>query len=187
MTWINIDFENKTLTIDKNIIRKNKDGLPKRYNIAKEHSTETWFYGSCKNPQSRRTIAIGDTLIKALKEYKRLTEDHKNFYGDKYFIKYNGKLAGFVLINENNKFNFQGKTIAEFLILPPYRRKHLGKEAAIKAFELYPGNWEVQPMENNPIAYSFWNNVISMYTKGHYITKNTGIENIFIFNNEVNQ
>lgn len=35
----NIDFENKTLTVDKNIIRKNKDGLSKRYNIAKGHST----------------------------------------------------------------------------------------------------------------------------------------------------
>ncbi len=77
LTWDNIDFENKTLTVDKNIIRKNKDGLPKRYNIAKGHSTETWFYGSCKNPQSRRTIAIGDTLIKALKEYKKLELEKK--------------------------------------------------------------------------------------------------------------
>lgn len=118
-------------------------------------------------------------------EYKYFEDYFLDETRDKYFIKYNGKLAGFVLINENNKFNSQGKTIAEFLILPPYRRKHLGKEAAIKAFELYPGNWEVQPMENNPIAYSFWNNVISVYTKGHYVTRNDGIENIFIFNNEV--
>ncbi|MCQ2969459.1 MAG: site-specific integrase, partial [Clostridium sp.] len=92
LTWDNIDFENKTLTVDKNIIRKNKDGLPKRYNIAKGHSTETWFYGSCKNPQSRRTIAIGDTLIKALKEYKKLTEEHKKFYGDKYLKHYEKKV-----------------------------------------------------------------------------------------------
>ena len=92
LTWDNIDFENKTLTVNKNIIRKNKDGLPKRYNIAKGHSTETWFYGSCKNPQSRRTIAIGDTLIKALKEYKKLTEEHKKFYGDKYLKHYEKKV-----------------------------------------------------------------------------------------------
>ena len=92
LTWDNINFENKTLTVDKNIIRKNKDGLPKRYNIAKGHSTETWFYGSCKNPQSRRTIAIGDTLIKALKEYKKLTEEHKKFYGDKYLKHYEKKV-----------------------------------------------------------------------------------------------
>lgn len=39
LTWDNIDFENKTLTVDKNIIRKNKDRLFKRYNIAKGHST----------------------------------------------------------------------------------------------------------------------------------------------------
>ncbi len=98
LTWNNIDFENKTLTVDKNIIRKNKDGLPKRYNIAKGHSTETWFYGSCKNPQSRRTFAIGDTLIKALKEYKKLTEEHKSFHGDKYLKHYEKKV-----INEYTK------------------------------------------------------------------------------------
>ena len=75
-------------------------------------------------------------------EYKYFEDYFLDETRDKYFIKYNGKLAGFVLINENNKFNSQGKTIAEFLILPPYRRKHLGKEAAIKAFELYPGTWK---------------------------------------------
>ena len=30
-----------------------------------------WYYGDCKNEQSRRTIAIGDTLVNALKEYKK--------------------------------------------------------------------------------------------------------------------
>ena len=91
LTWDNIDFEKKTLTVNKNIIKKNKDGLPKRYNISKGHSTEVWFYGSCKNPQSRRTIAIGDTLVKALKEYKRIQEEHKIFYGDKYLKHYEKK------------------------------------------------------------------------------------------------
>lgn len=103
---------------------------------------------------------------------------------DKYFIKYDGKIAGFVMINENNQFNNEGKTIAEFLILPYFRRKHIGKIAAIKTFEMYPGNWEVQPMENNLIAYSFWKNVISEYTNGNYITKSDGLDDIFIFYNE---
>ena len=98
LTWDNIDFEKKTLTVNKNIIRKNKDGLPKRYNISKGHSTETWFYGSCKNPQSRRTISIGDTLVKALKEYKKLQEEDRKFYGDKYLKHYEKKV-----INEYTK------------------------------------------------------------------------------------
>jgi hypothetical protein len=41
-------------------------------------------------------------------------------------------------------------------------------------------------MENNPIAYSFWKNIINEYTKGKYIIKNDGIEDVFIFNNKIN-
>lgn len=33
-------------------------------------------------------------------------------------------------MNLNNKFNVIGKTISEFLIMPKYRRNHLGKEEA---------------------------------------------------------
>ena len=40
--------------------------------ITKGHSVEVWSYGTCKNPQSQRTINIGDTLVKALKDYKKL-------------------------------------------------------------------------------------------------------------------
>lgn len=39
-------------------------------------------------------------------------------------------------------------------------------------------------MENNPGAYSFWKKIISEYTNGNYITKNDGIEDVFIFNNK---
>lgn len=88
LTWDCVDFENKTITVNKNIIKKNKFGKPKMYNISKGHSVEVWFYGSCKNPQSRRTISIGDTLVKALKEYKKEQEENKKFYGDSYLKHY---------------------------------------------------------------------------------------------------
>lgn len=98
LTWDCIDFEKKTLTVNKNIIKKNKDGLPKKYVISKGHSVENWFYGSCKNPQSNRTISIGDTLVKALKEYKKEQEEYKKFYGDSYLKHYEKKV-----INEYTK------------------------------------------------------------------------------------
>ena len=88
LTWDCIDFENKTITINKNIIRKNKFGLPKRYKATKGHSIEVWSYGTCKNPQSQRTISIGDTLVEALKEFKRLQEENKKYYGDNYLKHY---------------------------------------------------------------------------------------------------
>ena len=84
LTWDNIDFEKKTLTVNKNIIKKNQNKLPKKYVITKGHSVEEWYYGTCKNPQSNRTIAIGDTLVKALKEYKKEQEELKNLFGKDY-------------------------------------------------------------------------------------------------------
>lgn len=120
---------------------------------------------------------------KAIFEYKYFNDYFIDTTRDKYFIKNDKELIGFVMINENNKFNTLGKTIAEFLIMPKYRRNHLGKEAAKLAFEIYHGNWEVQPMENNPIAYSFWKSTIAEYTNNNYRIKNDGIEDVFIFKN----
>ena len=91
LTWDCVDFEKKTITINKNIIKKNKYGKPKKYTITKGHSVEVWFYGSCKNPQSNRVISIGDTLVKALKEFKKEQQEYKKYYGDAYLKHYEKK------------------------------------------------------------------------------------------------
>ena len=70
----------------------------KKYVISKGHSVENWSYGSCKNPQSNRTISIVDTLVKALKEYKKGQEEYKKFYGESYLKHYEKKV-----INEYTK------------------------------------------------------------------------------------
>ncbi len=101
-----------------------------------------------------------------------------------YFIKSENSYIGMVMVNEHLKFNKSGKCIAEFLIMPRFRRNHIGKKVAYEIFEKYKGNWEVQPMKNNTIAYSFWKNTISEYTNDNYIIKNDGIEDVFIFNNK---
>ena len=98
LTWDCVDFEKKTITVNKNIIKKNKFGKPKKYTISKGHSTEIWFYGTCKNPQSNRTISIGDTLVKALKEFKKEQEEYKKYYSDSYLKHYEKKV-----INEYTK------------------------------------------------------------------------------------
>ena len=105
------------------------------------------------------------------------TDDDRNAY----FIKKGNEYLGMAMVNENLKFNNDGKCIAEFLIMPKYRRHHIGKKVAYDIFELFKGDWEVQPMENNPIAYSFWKNTIAEYTKNKYSVKNDGVEDIFIF------
>ncbi len=103
---------------------------------------------------------------------------------DAYFIKNGDKYLGMVMVNENLKFNEEGKCIAEFLIMPKFRRHHIGKKVAYDVFEMFKGDWEVQPMENNPTAYSFWKNIINEYTNGNYRVKNDGVEDVFMFNNK---
>ncbi len=114
-------------------------------------------------------------------EYKWFDAYFKDSDRDAYFIKDGDKYLGFVFVNENLKFLEKGKCIAEFLILPRYRRNHIGKRVAFEIFDKYPGDWEVQPMENNRVAYSFWENTIKDYTNNHYEKKNDGIEDVFIF------
>ena len=58
------------------------------------------------------------------------TDDDRNAY----FIKSGKKYLGFVMINENLKFNSNGKCIAEFLIMPQYRRNHIGKKVVMEIF-----------------------------------------------------
>ena len=103
LTWDCIDFNKKTLTINKNIIKKNQYGLPKRKNITKGHSVGVWYYGDCKNPQSKRTISIGDTLVNALKEYKKEQEENQKFYGDSYLYYYEKRVLNDITKKEEIK------------------------------------------------------------------------------------
>lgn len=106
---------------------------------------------------------------------------------ESYFIKYENRIAGFVMINQNLKVLDNGYSIAEFLILPYYRRKHVGKKAAYKVFKTHD-NWEVQPMENNNVAYIFWKNIIKEYTNNNYEVKSfEDMEDVFVFNNKIGE
>lgn len=75
------------------------------------------------------------------------------------------KLLGFVMINTYVQKCDSGHSIAEFMVIPKYRRNKIGKRAAIACFEKYEGNWEVEPSYGSEKAYLFWRNVINEYTK----------------------
>lgn len=59
-----------------------------------------------------------------------------NYFTDKdrnaYFIKNENRYVGMVMVNENLKFNKDGKCIAEFLIMPRFRKNILVKMLPIK-------------------------------------------------------
>ncbi len=89
LTWDDIDLENKKLTVNKNILKKNQAGATHGRHISGK-ATTMWFFGTCKTKSSYRTIDIGDTLVNALKEYKKEQEENKLEYGD-YYMKHYAK------------------------------------------------------------------------------------------------
>lgn len=51
-------------------------------------------------------------------------------------------------------------SIAEFLVLPKYRRRGVGTAAARAAFAEFPGDWEVHQVPGNRAAVEFWHRAI---------------------------
>ena len=87
LTWDDIDFEKRTITVNKNILKKNQAGGTKKRLIS-GNSTTVWYFGTCKTKGSYRTIEIGDTLLKALKKYKEEQIQNRKDYGDTYMKHY---------------------------------------------------------------------------------------------------
>ncbi len=87
LTWNDIDFVKRTITVNKNILKKNQAGGTKKRLIS-GNSTTVWYFGTCKTKGSYRTIEIGDTLLKALKKYKEEQIQNRKDYGDTYMKHY---------------------------------------------------------------------------------------------------
>ncbi|MBR1802422.1 MAG: tyrosine-type recombinase/integrase [Clostridia bacterium] len=87
LTWDDIDLESKTLRVNKNVLKKNQASATHGRHISGK-ATTMWYFGTCKTQTSYRTIPIGDTLLNALKEYKREQEENKRNYGDTYMKHY---------------------------------------------------------------------------------------------------
>jgi len=70
-----------------------------------------------------------------------------------------------------NGTHFSGddaREISEFFVLRKYRRRGVGRRAAVKVLEAFPGRWEVAEMEWNVEAQAFWRSVIGDYTRGTF-------------------
>ena len=67
------------------------------------------------------------------------------------------KLLGFAMV----RMHEDGRhSIAEFLVLPKYRRQGIGTQAAQACFALHDGLWEVKPVYGSESAYCFWRQTI---------------------------
>ena len=118
----------------------------------------------------------------AIFEYKYFNSYFTDDDRDAYFIreKETNKILGFAMVNTYVQVFENGHSIAEFMVIPKYRKNNIGKKVAFELFDRYRGNWEVSPSYNSCSALFFWNRVIKDYTSSNYKFEN----DLFLFNNE---
>ena len=74
-----------------------------------------------------------------------------------YFVRVDGKLAGFVLVRTLEEGDSMAYSRAEFFILRKYRRQGVGGQAARRVFDLSAGVWRVhQEAQNFPAQAPRW-------------------------------
>ncbi|MDO5292018.1 MAG: GNAT family N-acetyltransferase [bacterium] len=85
-----------------------------------------------------------------------------------YFIKVDGKLAGFVMVCGFCYVSKEPGTLcmSEFFVLKKYRKQGIGKYAATKVLMMHPGKWELEVHPNNHGSHIFWYSVIQDVCKG---------------------
>ena len=88
-----------------------------------------------------------------------------------YFIQYECKNIGFILIDDNKDKNYE---ISEIYVIDDYKKKGIAKKALYMIFSLYKGNWVIKAVPNSKGAETFWDKVINEYTNNNYKKLNTG-------------
>lgn len=83
-----------------------------------------------------------------------------------FLIQIDGWLAGFALVRTVEADENPLRSIAEFFVLRKYRRLGVGRTAAQRIFDLFPGHWQVNQEAANLPAQAFWRRVIGEYTGG---------------------
>ena len=99
-----------------------------------------------------------------LGEYRRDPRRHP------YFVRVDGKLAGFVLVHRHGRLidDPDVTRMSEFFVMRKYRRRGVGELVATRIFGQFPGRWEVWEIERNVVAQAFWRRVIGRYTNGQF-------------------
>lgn len=107
----------------------------------------------------------------------RFTEDDVDRRWDspghhQYLIRAGEQPAGFVLVDLLGQSQVTLRApvfeMREFFVMRAYRRQGVGRQAAVRAFELFRGVWEVYELQQNVAAQAFWRGIIGQYTAGRF-------------------
>lgn len=118
-----------------------------------------------------------------LYNYDSLDKYFNNSDNYAYFMRLNEDVVGFILIDkDNDKY-----VVQEIFTLNNYKGHGYARDAVIKIFDMYRGNWIIKVVPNSIKAEIFWNRVISNYTNNKFKVIHEGKYEraVFTFNNEV--
>jgi predicted acetyltransferase len=79
-----------------------------------------------------------------------------------FLIRADGCIAGFVLIDGHSHSGLPTQfNMGEFFVARHYRREGVGQEAALRAIQARPGQWELAVARRNTSAQAFWRRIAS--------------------------
>jgi predicted acetyltransferase len=82
-----------------------------------------------------------------------------------------GKPAGFALVTAKPFPHMDGDAdhrVAEFFVAQPYRRRGIGRAAALAVLRRFRGAWTIEEVAGNTAAVTFWRSVVAEATGGSY-------------------
>jgi len=100
--------------------------------------------------------------------------DHLDMYWNDsgrfpYFIKVDGRLAGFAMVSAypitGTEVDFK---MSEFFIIYQYRKSGVAAYCVNLLFEMHKGKWSILFHPDNVISKKFWLRTIDQYTNGNY-------------------
>ncbi len=95
------------------------------------------------------------------------SEPHRRFA---FLIRSGPQLAGFALATRGSPASDDPTVldVAEFFVLPDWRRTGVGRQAAFLLWDRLPGQWVVRVSEANRTALPFWQAAVRQYTDGAF-------------------
>lgn len=88
LTWDDIDFENRTINVNKQVVKRNY-GVDVRVVMktkGKKEEKSAWYFQSLKTDSSERVIKFGNTLFSALKAELERQIENESMYAEYFTI-----------------------------------------------------------------------------------------------------
>ena len=101
--------------------------------------------------------------------YEHLDEYWQNPNRYPFLIRVDNQLAGLALLRYDIDYRsmLERMELVDFFILRSHRGQGIGKQAAVRLWNLFPVKWQVRVLNSNTEALPFWQKVIGDYTQGN--------------------